>query len=192
MNPVGRSESGVAISAPENPRVSAWLISGVGILLVLVYARSLHAPCDDTYIFLVYAKNLLGGAGLTFNGERVEGFTSPLWVALLCAFGLTHMALPALAEGLSMGSGVFALAATYWLGRRVGLAATWALLPAGLLAATGDFAFYMASGMETALFTALVAGCTALALGSGGRDPRRQCCSCWLWQLRACLHTRAK
>jgi hypothetical protein len=40
---------------------------------------------DDTDIFLVYARNLAQGHGFTYNiGERVEGFTSMLWV-LICS-----------------------------------------------------------------------------------------------------------
>lgn len=39
---------------------------------------------DDAYISLQYAKNWISGHGLTFNpGERVEGYTNFLWVALL-------------------------------------------------------------------------------------------------------------
>lgn len=41
---------------------------------------------DDANIFFVYARNLVGGHGLVYNagGERVEGFTSPLWL-LICS-----------------------------------------------------------------------------------------------------------
>lgn len=41
---------------------------------------------DDAYIYFVYAKNLAGGHGFVYNvgGERVEGFTSMLWV-LICS-----------------------------------------------------------------------------------------------------------
>jgi len=41
---------------------------------------------DDANIFFVYARNLSAGEGFVFNpgGERVEGFTSLLWV-LICA-----------------------------------------------------------------------------------------------------------
>lgn len=43
---------------------------------------------DDAYISLQYARNLAEGRGLVFNpGERVEGFSNPLWVFLLSAFG---------------------------------------------------------------------------------------------------------
>ncbi|HKY22300.1 MAG TPA: hypothetical protein VJM31_13890 [Vicinamibacterales bacterium] len=41
---------------------------------------------DDANIFLVYARNISAGEGFVFNagGERVEGFTSLLWV-LICS-----------------------------------------------------------------------------------------------------------
>jgi len=39
---------------------------------------------DDSYIFLRYARNAAEGLGPVFNaGERVEGFSSPLWMLLL-------------------------------------------------------------------------------------------------------------
>jgi len=41
---------------------------------------------DDAYIYFVYAKNLVNGHGFVYNvgSERVEGFTSMLWV-LICS-----------------------------------------------------------------------------------------------------------
>ena len=49
----------------------------------------LHSPStgiDDADIFLVYARNVSAGHGFVFNpgGDRVEGFTSLLWV-LTCS-----------------------------------------------------------------------------------------------------------
>jgi hypothetical protein len=36
---------------------------------------------DDSYIFLRYAENFASGHGPVFNpGERVEGYSSPLWM----------------------------------------------------------------------------------------------------------------
>lgn len=42
---------------------------------------------DDAYIYFVYAKNIANGHGFVYNigGEKVEGFTSMLWV-LICSF----------------------------------------------------------------------------------------------------------
>lgn len=42
---------------------------------------------DDARIFFVYAENILDGHGIVYNGggERVEGFTSPLWLLIITA-----------------------------------------------------------------------------------------------------------
>lgn len=43
---------------------------------------------DDANIYLVYAKHLAAGQGVVFNvgGERVEGFSDPLWVLIAAVF----------------------------------------------------------------------------------------------------------
>jgi len=45
---------------------------------------------DDATISMQYARNLAQGAGPGWNagGERVEGFTNPLWVAFMALFHL--------------------------------------------------------------------------------------------------------
>ena len=140
----------------------------IAALLAFVYGRAVYAPCDDAYIFYVYAKNLVNGNGLTYNGIHVQGFTSVVWVLLLCLFGLLRAPVHVLAEVLSVASGAFALWATYYLGRSLSLGRLHSLLPAFLLAVTGDFALYMAVGLEQALFTGLVAVVTAMVLSPGG------------------------
>ena len=130
--------------------------------LSILFAMHLLTPNDDAYILFVYAKNFLNGNGWTYNGTRVEGFSTTLWLGILTLFGFSRIPLPALAQGLSMFSGLLCLAATYFLGRRMTLEPSRAVLPCCLVAASGDFAFYMGSGMEQILFTALVAWCIAL------------------------------
>lgn len=133
-------------------------IAFAGIFAVAVaYAVVLYAPCDDTYIYLVYVKNLLGGHGLTFNGTKVQGFTSVLWTGVLALGGLLPWELPSVANVLSAVAGVFAIVASFVLARRTGLPTGVALIPPVLLAFTGDFAFYMSNGLETMIFTALLA-----------------------------------
>ena len=44
---------------------------------------------DDGAIFLRYAENIIQGKGAVFNqGEYVEGYSSPLWLLLLCIFSI--------------------------------------------------------------------------------------------------------
>jgi hypothetical protein len=81
---------------------------------------------------------------------------------LLCAVGflpLPFLDLPQLGLLLGYASGLLALFTTHHLARRCGLEASRALLPVAPLAATGDFAFYMSSGLETVFFVALVPLC---------------------------------
>lgn len=59
-------------------------------LTTLFYWYIIKCPTtgiDDANIYFTYAKNLVEGHGLVYNvgGERVEGFTSVIWM-LICAF----------------------------------------------------------------------------------------------------------
>jgi len=146
----------------------------VAVLLLLFallagYALAVHAPCDDAYIFATYARNLLDGNGLTFNGERVEGFTSTLWVVLAIVPGWLGVSLPLALDVASLLSAGAVLFATYSLGRAVGLSPPRALLAPCLVTATGDLAFYASNGMENVLFAALTAWTLAVC---AGREPR--------------------
>ena len=123
----------------------------------LVYAVRLYAPCDDTYIYLVYVKNLYMGKGLSFNGMKVWGFTSVLWTGLLVGFGkVLPLELPRVADVASAVSGLFVMGMSYWAGRRMGLGRWPALGVPVLLAGTWDFAFYMGNGLETVFFAGMI------------------------------------
>ena len=69
-------------------------------LFVLINTQRFKFPfigIEDANIFFVYAMNIAGGHGFVYNigGERVEGFTSLLWV-LICAFAFKISAYPEL------------------------------------------------------------------------------------------------
>jgi len=138
---------------------SGWLAAGA-ITIIAIVSLALayrHAMLlDDTFISLVYVKNLLHGHGLTWNGTRVQGFTHPLWVLLLAALGTLGVGLPAAAGGLGLVSGAGALLAAYWLGRRLGLARPWAVAGLAALGLSLDFVIYAGSGLETPLFAGLL------------------------------------
>jgi arabinofuranosyltransferase len=121
------------------------------------YSLRLYAPCDDAYIYLVYVKNLINGNGLTYNGMRVQGFTSILWVLLLSIGGLLIPApLPQIAEAMSMASGLFVMAVIYRTGRRVQMSKLQSMMVLLLLLSTGDFVFYMGNGLETVFFSGMI------------------------------------
>jgi arabinofuranosyltransferase len=135
-------------------------------VLTVLYGRFIYAPCDDAYIFYVYAKNFAEGNGLTYNGTVVWGFTSILWVGLLTFVGLLGIPIHVGGEILSALSGGFALWATYLLGRSFRMRRLCALAPPLLLSVTGDFAFYSSVGLEQVLFLGLVALSAALVISS--------------------------
>ena len=127
--------------------------------LTIAVALRFQWKLDDAYITFSYAQNWVQGNGLVFNvGERVEGYTCFLWVALS-------------ALGLYLGADIV------WWSTTLGiLSATGAVFAAGSLArelapvrlrpatalsavmvgAYPPLAWWAASGMETALFTCLL------------------------------------
>ena len=62
---------------------------------------------------MTYARNLVEGHGIVFypGGERVEGFTSPLWMFVLSIFAFVKLSLPAAAfyGGSLFGAGTIIL-----------------------------------------------------------------------------------
>jgi arabinofuranosyltransferase len=116
---------------------------------------------DDAYIAFRYAANLAAGHGPVWNvGERVEGYTSPLWIVLLTPFarlGL-DLAVPAV-----YASFAFAVATLVLLRHVVRRAAPNAgvvtrLLPGLLLASSPSWTHAGTSAMETSCFGFFVLG----------------------------------
>jgi hypothetical protein len=93
-------------------RTALRIVALVGLAITVVQ-RLLGNPTtgiDDADIFLTYGRNLIEGHGFVFHvgGERVEGFTSLLWV-VIC--GLAQAVSPE-PERLLLVVGVFSLALT--------------------------------------------------------------------------------
>jgi len=64
------------------------LVTGLAILLYWSLYDKPTVGIDDSNIYFVYAKNLVNGHGLVYNigGERVEGYTSTLWLLIISLF----------------------------------------------------------------------------------------------------------
>lgn len=119
---------------------------------------------EDQYISLRYSRNLAEGAGLVFNlGERVEGFSNPLWVFLMApAFLLKIDALffnrmLCLLFGFAHFPLMVAIMRKHSSDRAPSVVG---MFPAILIALSFPFLFWMKSGMETvfASFLLLSAG----------------------------------
>jgi hypothetical protein len=117
---------------------------------------------DDAMISMRYAKNLAQGHGLVWNpgGERVEGFSNPLWVFFMAAFHLLPVA-PAKISLLIQISGALFLILNLYLVRKIAnfISGNSLLVSLGAAALT---AFYLPlnnwslQGMEVSALTLLL------------------------------------
>jgi len=142
---------------------------GVGVVVLAAVAHVLYyfpRSVDDAYIFFRYAENLALGNGPVYNpGERVEGYSSPLWVLLIAIGKLLGGGTVTWCKILSLGS----LAALFLGVWRFGRERLRLSRPAGLLAcASIALDSYLISwglwGLETPAYLALMLW-TAVLLG---------------------------
>ncbi|MEI9950724.1 MAG: hypothetical protein WDO74_17540 [Pseudomonadota bacterium] len=140
-------------------------------LSALWHARSYDFFCDDAFIALRYAKNLIEHHELSYNlGQRVEGFTSPLWVLLISAPGSLGVPLLTAARILAVASGLGSFWALTLFWDELNPQAPWLVLaPALALAMSAPFAAWTFGGLETPLFV----GSFTLALALIGRAAGR-------------------
>ncbi len=61
---------------------------------------------DDAMVSMRYAWNLAHGNGLVWNpGERVEGFTNPLWVMFMAFWHLLPLTAPQISLAMQVSGG---------------------------------------------------------------------------------------
>ncbi|HYP38918.1 MAG TPA: hypothetical protein VEX13_01030 [Chloroflexia bacterium] len=111
---------------------------------------------DDSYIFLRYARNFADGYGLVFNpGERVEGYTSPLWQFCLGMLAWLHVDLVAACTLLSAVFGLATMLLLLYAGRGWVSPGRYLLLiiPCLFLVTSPAFQYWAWSGMDTLNFT---------------------------------------
>ncbi|MCW5875556.1 MAG: hypothetical protein KIS85_01620 [Anaerolineales bacterium] len=73
--------------------LAAFLLYGWAFIqrtVIVVDGQPMHALFDDAMISMQFAKNFARGDGLVWNagGERVEGFSNPLWVLVMAVVHL--------------------------------------------------------------------------------------------------------
>jgi hypothetical protein len=139
----------------------------VSLLLLLaarlVFWTTLPYAAEDAYITFRYAKNLAIGNGLQYNpGERVMGFTSPLWT-VWCALGYRLSGAPVdWARFWSVaGEAVTMVLMAVLLRRHAGRASAWCF--AFFFAAWPFLAATAVSGMETSVMLTLIVLAAVLA-----------------------------
>jgi hypothetical protein len=145
-----------------------WIAVPILIATRLWFARVFPEAAEDAYITFRYARNLAEGLGMVYNpGERVMGFTSPLWT-LWCGVGSLLLQNPKL--WARAGSLVADLATLLLVSRilATGVGRTAAGCFAFAFAAWPYFAAVSVSGMEMSAMLALIA-LSAWLVGRGSR-----------------------
>lgn len=166
---------------PHAPRRPAWhtpvalALTAFGALIALWHlAYYLPRTVDDMFIFLRYAENLVAGHGPVYNiGEPVEGFSSPLWTALLAIgigvglHGVVWAKVLGFAAFIGLVAGVDAFARERLRLSPIARAAAFVLL-----ASNAYVASWTMYGLETPAYLALLAW-TAVWLGRRMESPTR-------------------
>jgi arabinofuranosyltransferase len=72
---------------------------------------------DDAMISMRYARNLANGYGLVWNpgGERVEGFTNPLWVVFMSFFHLLPLPASKISLPIQVSGAIFFIASLFFV-----------------------------------------------------------------------------
>ena len=130
------------------------------ILVVLIWHNCSIRPwmLDDSFISFRYAENFAAGHGFVFNpGERVEGYTTFLWVLILGVGKVLGLKVVSLSQILgaffSIGT-ILLLMFAHRFSSRISFPAS--MLAALFLGTCGVFTPWLSSGMEVSLFTFLV------------------------------------
>gem|GEM_PF-1413165 len=130
----------------------------IGLTVVVHVAYYFPRVVDDLFISLRFADNFAHGRGIVFNpGERVEGYSSPLWmllqaIGLLVGFeGVTWTKLLGIASFGALLVGVHRFAR-----ERLGVGRLAALLPAAFLALDSHIVAWSVLGLETPAYLALL------------------------------------
>ena len=120
---------------------------------------------DDAYISFRYARNLVEGHGLVFQpGDRVQGFTNPLWT-LLMAIPISAGQDPVVfSQVLGIACLGWTTLLTFHLARLLLGTVTRAGAAVLVLIGTATFTAYGTGGLETPLQTALVTAVALLAM----------------------------
>jgi len=188
-----RVESNPSFSRPRGSALrlalAALLLAQAAYAVVFIRSTSFmiggeryYSLMDDAMISMRYAENIAAGRGAVWNpgGERVEGFTNPLWTGWMALVHLMELPKSHVSVVVQATSGVLLLGTAvlaWWLARRVtaerlGDSAPPEAIEAAGLAAAGGCAFYLPlanwalQGMEVGALALLVAIAAALSIGA--------------------------
>jgi hypothetical protein len=163
-------------------RLSAALLLGLAIVFLFAFQSSFSTPIDDAFISFRYLGNWLRGNGLVFNpGERVEGYSNFLWIAVLAlpaALGVgPQLASVILDVALALGCLFLLLCAMHFATQRSALSTQhsrlWPVAAPLLFALSSGLIFWLGKGMEVIFYTFLQMAFAVAVLGGRDREIRR-------------------
>jgi len=150
----------------EQPLYALAVVVIGGTALLLLHGRYFDYYADDAFITLRYSRNLADGLGPVWNrGERVEGYTTFLWMLMHAGFAKAGLNLVSVSLALSLVSLITTTLLVFGLWRvlaseepaktklRSPVVPAVAVLALGLV---DGIAFWGFSGMETPLTMTLI------------------------------------
>lgn len=143
---------------PKQPALNGVALAFVALIPVIT-SLTLYRDFtgDDTFIHLVFARNIATGQGFAFNpGEPTYGASSPLWVLLLAASSLITHEFFWTARVMSLLFSICAVISVFAFAYRVTNRFAVSLGAAMAFAIDPHFAKFAFSGMETSLAISLV------------------------------------
>ncbi len=167
----------------ERPAARAgWLLLGAAAVVLVVHSLAYNFVTDDAYISFVYARNLAEHGELSFNlGQPVEGYTSFLWTFVLGLGMLARIPPEWSSRVLGTACGLATLYVTFRIAERaLGRRSPWAAVPALLLACSSGFACWTSGGLETQLFTLLVAAALDAMIAAASEPTALRRIGVWL------------
>jgi arabinofuranosyltransferase len=138
-----------------------WLPVLACAFVVASFSFNVHqhfALNDDAFISFRYSKHLVEGLGLVWNvGERVEGYSNPLWVVIAAAGMAAGFEPEILMPALGIVSAALVLVLLVALGwRRWGRQSLLPWLAPAALATSRSYTTWAGAGLETHFFALLV------------------------------------
>jgi arabinofuranosyltransferase len=159
-------ESGTPVSATDPPRSRGMTRDAGPALLAAALALTVvwawlwwPNTIDDSYITYRYAEHLAHGLGAVYNpGERVEGYSSPLWMTALAAGVRLGLHTEPLSKAIGVVTVLISLVTIYVALQRARVGTLLAGAIVLLVASLPSLHLYTTSGLETvAMGGALVA-----------------------------------
>jgi arabinofuranosyltransferase len=151
---------------PRVPPAVVWLYLALALLLLVILR---HAwLCDDAYVTFRTVRNVVAGAGPRWNlHERVQAYTHPLWMLLLCPLYALRHDVYLVAIGLSLA---LSLAAAWMVAFRLAGPPVAGVLALAALLSSKSFVDFSTSGLENPLSYLLYTAFLMAATGPRGRS----------------------